>query len=255
MSSAPFGIPPILPPMSQRLHHVALSLDLFAVAAFLTDPCNRFLWVNQPFARLVGDPIRDRLPAHMRFVPAAMLGPYHERFPEAKPQIVQCLPGLAHEVESGRLASGTLGLVHGMLAQDAALRRAVEYATSAWDGTIVVKGSGGKRVLVHEQVIPVADASGNDSGFHVSLWLPLEQDPPLALGGPQDCPGAVTATLTSRQLQLARWYASGLTNREVAARAGISLRTARAHLEHIYARLSVRSRAELTLRLVREGLV
>ena len=63
MSSVPFGDPHILPPMSQRLRHVAFSLDLFAVAAFLTDPCNRFLWVNHPFARMVGDPIRDRLPA------------------------------------------------------------------------------------------------------------------------------------------------------------------------------------------------
>jgi DNA-binding CsgD family transcriptional regulator len=41
----------------------------------------------------------------------------------------------------------------------------------------------------------------------------------------------------------------------MAARAGISLRTARAHLEHIYTRLSIRSKAELTLLLVREGLV
>jgi DNA-binding CsgD family transcriptional regulator len=255
MSSVPFEVPHLLPPMAQRLRHVALALDLFAVSAFLTDPCNRFLWVNQSFTRMVGDPIRDRLPTNMRFVPAAMLGPYHERFPEAKPQIVQCLPGLAHEVAAGRLAAGTLGLVHGMLAQDAALRRAVEHTTRAWDGTIVVKSSGGKRVLVHEQVIPVTDAYGNDSGFHVSLWLPLEHEPPLVLVGPQDCPEAVTATLTPRQLQLARWYAAGLTSRDVAIRAGISLRTARAHLEHIYTRLSVHSRAELTLVLVREGLV
>ena len=255
MSSVLFGDPHILPPMSQRLQHVACSLDLFAVAAFLTDPCNRFLWVNQPFARLIGDPIRDRLPASLRFVPAAMLGPYRECFPEAKPQIVQCLPSLAHEVEAGRLAAGTLGLVHALWAHDVTLRRAVEHVTRVWDGTIVVKGRSGKRVRVHEQVIAVADASGHDSGFHVSLWLPVEQAPPLALGTSQDYPGTIATTLTPRQLQLARWYASGLTSREMAAQAGISLRTARAHLEHIYTRLSIRSKAELTLLLVREGLV
>jgi DNA-binding CsgD family transcriptional regulator len=158
-------------------------------------------------------------------------------------------------VEAGRLASGTLGLVHGLLAQDEALRRAVEHAPSAWDGTISVKSSDGKRTRVREQVIPVADPAGNDSGFHVSLWIPLEKDSPLPLIVSQDCPGAVTTTLTPRQLQLARWYASGLTSREVASRVGISLRTARAHLEHIYTRLGIRSRAELTLLLVREGLV
>jgi DNA-binding CsgD family transcriptional regulator len=241
--------------MPQRLQPITLALDLFAVPAFLTDPCNRFVWVNQMFARMVGDPIRDRLPATLQFVPAAMLGPYRDRFPQAHQEVVQCLPGLYREVDAGRLAPGTLGLLHAMFAQDQALRRAVERADSAWDGTVVVKEEPRKRSIVCEHVIPVTDTFGKASGFHVSLWLPLEQDPPLSLVGPQDRQSSVASRLTPKQRQLAQWYAAGLTSRAVAARAGISWRTARTHLEHIYARLGIRSRAELALLFVREGLL
>jgi hypothetical protein len=99
----------MLPHMPQRLQPITLALDLFAVPAFLTDPYNRFVWVNQTFARLVGDPIRDRLPATLRFVPAAMLGPYRDRLPQAHQEIAQCLPGLYREVDAGRRAPGALG--------------------------------------------------------------------------------------------------------------------------------------------------
>lgn len=255
MSAIQGGVPHMLPPMSQRLQPITLALDLFAVPAFLTNPCNCFVWVNQTFARMVGDPIRDRLPARLRFVPAAMLGPYRDRLPQAHQEIAQCLPGLYREVDAGRLAPGALGLLHTMLAQDQALQRAVERADRTWDGTVVVKDGHRKMSIVREHVIPVTETSRNTSGFHVSLWLPLEQDPPLSLIGLQDCRSPVASRLTPKQRQLAQWYAAGLTSRAVAAQAGISWRTARTHLEHIYARLGIHSRAELALLLVREGLL
>jgi DNA-binding CsgD family transcriptional regulator len=148
-----------------------------------------------------------------------------------------------------------LELVHTMLAQDQALRRAVERADRAWDGTVVVKDGQRKMSIVREHVIPVTDTLGDTRGFHVSLWLPLEQAPPLSLVGIQDVGSPVASRLTPKQRQLAQWYAAGLTSRAVAARAGISWRTARTHLEHIYARLDIHSRAELALLLVREGLL
>jgi DNA-binding CsgD family transcriptional regulator len=240
--------------MSQQLQQVVRFLDLFAVPAFLTDPCNRFVRVNQRFARMVGDPIQDHFPPHLRFIPAAMLGPYRERFPQAQHEVAQCLPSIPREVAAGRLVPGALTFLRQMLTHDDALRRAVEGGTRAWDGTVVVKDGDGKRSIIREQVIPVANPHGNDSGFHVSLWLPADTESPPSLAVLQECPGPAASMLTPRQLELARWYAQGLTSRAVAARAGISLRTARSHLEHIYARLGVGSRAELVLRLVREGL-
>ncbi len=45
-----------------------------------------------------------------------------------------------------------------------------------------------------------------------------------------------------------------MNSRGVAAKAGISLGTARSHLEEIYSRLDVHSQAKLTALLVQEGL-
>lgn len=253
MPSVSFEVPNVLTPRSRQLQQVVRCLDLFAVPAFLTDPCNRFVRVNQRFARMVGDPIQDHLPDNLRFIPAAMLGPYRERFPRAQQEIVQCLPSIPHEVTAGRLAPGVLTLLQQLYTQHDALRGVVNHGPSEWDGTVVIKDRDGKQSIICEQVVPVADLNGKDSGFHVSLWLPAEQDLPQPFLRLQKC-RETSPLLTPRQLELARWYAEGLTSRAVAARAGISLRTARSHLEHIYARLGVSSRAELVLRLVREGL-
>ena len=253
MSATPSETPTVLTSMPQRLRQAADCLDLFAAPAFLTDPCNRLLRVNQRFARLVGDPVQDRLPGPVRFIPAAMLGPYHERFPRAQQEIAQCLPSIPHEVAAGRLASGVLTLLDQLYTQHDTLRQKANRATREWDGTVVIKDRDGKLSVIREQVLPIADAHGQDSGFHVSLWLPADKEPPpLALELPA-CREA--PLLTPRQLQLATWYAEGLTSKAVAARAGISHRTARSHLEHIYTRLGVNSRAELVVRLVRDGLV
>lgn len=51
--------------------------------------------------------------------------------------------------------------------------------------------------------------------------------------------------LSRRQLEVARLVAQGLTNAEAARELGISPRTVSTHLDHIYARLALRSRAAL----------
>jgi len=51
------------------------------------------------------------------------------------------------------------------------------------------------------------------------------------------------ARLTERELDVLELVAQGLTNREVAARLFISTGTVRTHLEHVYEKLGVRSRA------------
>jgi DNA-binding CsgD family transcriptional regulator len=54
-----------------------------------------------------------------------------------------------------------------------------------------------------------------------------------------------TSDLTATQEQIARLAAAGLTNREIASQAFISIKTVEANLSRIYAKLSVRSRAQL----------
>ena len=82
-----------------RLQQIALSLNLYGVLAFLTDPFNRIVCVNHAFARTIGDPILDRLPSNLRFVDAAIIGPYRERFPNGIQEVAHCALGLLEEVE------------------------------------------------------------------------------------------------------------------------------------------------------------
>ncbi len=59
-------------------------------------------------------------------------------------------------------------------------------------------------------------------------------------------PGTGWAALTDSELGVARLVAQGLTNREVAERLFVSHHTVSAHLRHVFAKLSVNSRVELT---------
>jgi len=72
--------------------------------------------------------------------------------------------------------------------------------------------------------------------------------------GSGDCDGDVeaaapvtAAALTRREREIAILVASGLSNREIAARLFISKRTVDAHVEHIFAKLEISSRVKLTL--------
>ncbi|HJU98789.1 MAG TPA: LuxR C-terminal-related transcriptional regulator [Jiangellaceae bacterium] len=72
-----------------------------------------------------------------------------------------------------------------------------------------------------------------------ALALALGQVPPQTAPRPDDGP------LTPRQREVAQLVAQGLTDREVAGRLSISIRTAESHVEQILARLGFRSRAQI----------
>jgi DNA-binding CsgD family transcriptional regulator len=59
-------------------------------------------------------------------------------------------------------------------------------------------------------------------------------------------PGTGWAALTDSELAVAHLVAEGLTNREVAERLFVSHHTVSAHLRHVFAKLSINSRVELT---------
>lgn len=61
--------------------------------------------------------------------------------------------------------------------------------------------------------------------------------------------------LTPRELELAMLVVSGLRNRDVASRLGISEGTAKLHLYNVYKKLDVANRVELVLRIRRAGLL
>ena len=61
--------------------------------------------------------------------------------------------------------------------------------------------------------------------------------------------------LTDRQLEILTLLALGYSEKEVAPRLGISVRTARNHVANLYQRLGLHHRAEAVLMAVRYGLV
>lgn len=221
---------------------VASGLDAYAVPAFITDSLNRIVFTNREFARIVGNPVRAQIPLDQRFVASLMAGPYRDCFPRYEEEITACLPGLYAEVECGNLSQLALTLADTVLATHPRLRKLVGSGDRSWDGRVVLRGRDGVTRTVRETVIPLSHGAAR--GYHVSQWLPDER----ASG-----PGLVTR-LTARQTVIARLYATGLTSREVAERASITVRTARDHLEEIYDRLDIHSRAALAGLLVREDL-
>jgi predicted ATPase/DNA-binding CsgD family transcriptional regulator len=77
----------------------------------------------------------------------------------------------------------------------------------------------------------------------------------LAASDADDLAGPVSdgkaPELTRRELEIAALVAEGLSNREVAERLVISKRTVDAHIEHIYSKLGLSSRVQLTAWLAR----
>lgn len=61
--------------------------------------------------------------------------------------------------------------------------------------------------------------------------------------------------LTSREIEILRLVASGLTNRHLAEGLGVSTRTVDAHLRSVYAKLGVKSRSAATRYAIEHDLV
>lgn len=87
--------------------------------------------------------------------------------------------------------------------------------------------------------------------------LLFTHDPDSAAPGGLDDPCPPTPTelpLTDRQLEIAKLVCEGLTNPAIAERLGIRTRTVTTHLDHVYNRLGIGSRAELARWLTKTGL-
>ena len=63
------------------------------------------------------------------------------------------------------------------------------------------------------------------------------------------------AGLTAREVDVLRLVSRGLSSKEVAARLVISPKTARNHIEHIYAKIGASNRAGASLFAMQHGLI
>jgi DNA-binding CsgD family transcriptional regulator len=73
--------------------------------------------------------------------------------------------------------------------------------------------------------------------------------------GPTPVQRAAELGLTERQLDIARLVGEGLTNAAIAERLQISPRTVTSHLDHVYTKLGISSRAALVGQLAAAGLI
>jgi DNA-binding CsgD family transcriptional regulator len=89
-----------------------------------------------------------------------------------------------------------------------------------------------------EEPEPVEPAEPIGSGAAIIIHRPRLEDLPLS----------------TRQLEVSRLVATGLTNATIGTQLGISTRTVTSHLDHIYARLEINSRTALTRWIVERGL-
>jgi DNA-binding NarL/FixJ family response regulator len=63
------------------------------------------------------------------------------------------------------------------------------------------------------------------------------------------------AGLTPREVEVLSLVARGLANKEIAGRLGVTPKTVSNHVEHVYTKIAVRSRAAATLYATQHGLV
>jgi non-specific serine/threonine protein kinase len=92
----------------------------------------------------------------------------------------------------------------------------------------------------------ISEAADEPAEFRIGRGT-LPSPAGLAVATPDD----LATALTRREREIAELVASGLSNREIAARLFISKRTVDAHVDHIFSKLEISSRVQLTV-LLRE---
>ena len=96
-----------------------------------------------------------------------------------------------------------------------------------------------------EEVTPSVDI--------ILVAQPAEDAPLVVRSGARDI--VVGTVLTNREREILALLADGLGNKQIAARLGISTNTVKTHLELLFEKLDVSSRAEAVATGVRRGLL
>ncbi|MDQ6849668.1 MAG: LuxR C-terminal-related transcriptional regulator [Actinomycetota bacterium] len=114
------------------------------------------------------------------------------------------------------------------------------------------------RTLLDAWLAPVYDTLGADAAVLLGQGSRLSPDEAVELGlavQPENRPGASVPGLTRREAEVAVLVAQGLSNREVAAKLYVSVRTVEVHVDHILTKLGFRSRTQLAAWAHQQGLM
>lgn len=99
--------------------------------------------------------------------------------------------------------------------------------------------------------VPLQEALERFDAMGAASWAALAATELDRCGGATGPRAADVERLTPQELQVARLVADGASNREVAGRLFVSVRTVESHLSRAYRKVGVRSRSELTGWVVR----
>jgi DNA-binding NarL/FixJ family response regulator len=161
---------------------------------------------------------------------------------------------------SGRQSAAAVVLTgRAMLAAQAGrldnARSAVASALSWYDSsplrfdrarTLLIAGQISRRAKAKSEAkMLLAEAAGEFASFGATAW---QAQAAAELARVNVRPGA-PAELTETERRVAQLAASGLTNREVADRSFLAVKTVEANLARVYRKLGIRSRAELGARM------
>ena len=103
---------------------------------------------------------------------------------------------------------------------------------------------------VVDTVAREADASPN-----AEIVLVVRQVRPTPIAAPTRSDAIIGPALTNREREILGLLADGLGNKQIASRLGISTNTVKTHLELLFEKLEVSSRAEAVAAGVRRGLL
>ncbi|MDF3313505.1 protein kinase [Rhodococcus sp. T2V] len=163
--------------------------------------------------------------------------------PLATASSVEVLAWIASERGDFRRATVLMGAAQ-------ALRRAVGSTTTLLPNMLVLHDRCIQRArnTLGERAFRLAYDEGEAMSFDAAVGFTLGERVQVS------APTAGPATkLTAREQQIAELVAEGLTNKAIAARLVISVRTAQGHVEHILAKLGFTSRAQIASWVVEQS--
>lgn len=110
-----------------------------------------------------------------------------------------------------------------------------------WSGLCRVRCAGGRTAMLHLTKSPLLFGGAVAGAVTIARAAPEAVEPAAEIDW---------MTLTDAELKVARLVAQGLTNRETAERLVVSRHTVDSHLKHVFTKLDLRSRVQLTRALL-----
>jgi predicted ATPase/DNA-binding CsgD family transcriptional regulator len=114
------------------------------------------------------------------------------------------------------------------------------------------------RDLTETYIAPLRTRRGTATGAlrAEGRLMPLETAVDAALSGAPERPwrAGLGPELSGREVEVAALVATGLTNRQIAARLQLSVRTVDVHVDHVFGKLGVSTRSQLTAWVHQQGL-